>query len=120
MHCTDSKKRFVRKYVIEQGFYSYNAAGDTDDPVSRWIGREVKKFLAEAHIHLPVLLRAANAPPDLLPEAVFLSPLRSAAIQSRKALDLAVTSALRPVVAVLVLVSNRMLRTECEMPSFLT
>ena len=58
----------MRKYVIEQGFYSYNAAGDTDDPVSRWIGREVKKFLAEAHIHLPVLLRAANAPPDLLPE----------------------------------------------------
>ena len=32
----------------------------------RWIGREVKRFLKEAHIHLPFLLRVANAPPDLI------------------------------------------------------
>ena len=32
----------------------------------RWIGREVKRFLAESHIHLPFLLRVAAAPPDLV------------------------------------------------------
>ena len=34
--------------------------------MKRWIGREVKRFLDEAHIHLPVLLRAAAAPADLV------------------------------------------------------
>lgn len=28
----------------------------------RWIGREVKKFIADAPIHLPLLLRLAAAP----------------------------------------------------------
>ena len=56
----------MRNYIIKQGFYSYNAADETEDPVKRWIGREVKRFLAEAHVHLPVLLRAASAPPDLV------------------------------------------------------
>ena len=36
----------------------------------RWIGREVKKFLAEAHLHLPFLLRVAFAPAELVPEVV--------------------------------------------------
>ena len=31
----------------------------------RWIGREVKRFLAEAHIHVPFLLRVVAAPPDM-------------------------------------------------------
>ena len=30
----------------------------------RWIGREVKRFLAEAHLHLPFLLRVAQSAPD--------------------------------------------------------
>ena len=28
---------------------------EDEDPVKRWIGREVKRFIEEAHIHLPVL-----------------------------------------------------------------
>ena len=31
----------------------------------RWIGREVKRFISEAHIHIPFLLRLANAPPEV-------------------------------------------------------
>ena len=53
---------------MSQGFYSYNAADETEDPVQRWIGREVKRFLSEAHQHLPFLLRTAHAPPDLVNE----------------------------------------------------
>ena len=64
--CSDSKKKFVRDYIAKQGYYSYNAADETEDPVKRWIGREVKRFLTEAHVHLPVLLRAASAPPECL------------------------------------------------------
>ena len=56
----------MREYVRNAGFYSYNAADETEDPVTRWIGREVKRFLSEAHTHLPFLLRHANAPPDLV------------------------------------------------------
>ena len=56
----------MREYVRKCGYYSYNAADETEDPVKRWIGREVKRFLSEAHIHLPFLLRHANAPPDLV------------------------------------------------------
>ena len=66
VRCADVKKKFVRDYVIKQGYYSYNAADELSDPVQRWIGREVKRFLAESHVHLPVLLRAASAPPDLI------------------------------------------------------
>ena len=32
----------------------------------RWIGREVKRFLAEADVHVPFLLRVAAAPPDMM------------------------------------------------------
>ena len=56
----------MREYVRNQGFYSYNAADETEDPVKRWIGREVKRFLRESHTLLPFLLRHANAPPDLV------------------------------------------------------
>ena len=48
-----SKNKMVRDYLRVQGFYSYDAASDDDDPVKCWIGREVKRFLLEAHIHLP-------------------------------------------------------------------
>eukprot|EP00965_Chrysotila_dentata_P155066 5123699-Pleurochrysis_carterae.AAC.1 len=32
----------------------------------RWIGREVKRFLREADVHLPFLLRVASVPDDVL------------------------------------------------------
>ena len=64
----DSKKKLVRKYIVSKNFYSYNAADENEDPCKRWIGREVKRFLQEAHIHLPFLLRMANAPADLVNE----------------------------------------------------
>lgn len=64
----DRKKKMVRRYIVACGFYSYNAADETEDPVQRWIGREVKRFIEEAHTHLPFLLRMAAAPPDLIEE----------------------------------------------------
>ena len=68
-HCLPtSKKKLVRAYIEKAGFYSYNAASTDEDPVAHWIRREVKKFLVEAHIHLPFLLRLASAPPDIIPE----------------------------------------------------
>ena len=33
--------------------------------MKRWIGREVKRFLEEAHVHLPFLLQLAAAPPEV-------------------------------------------------------
>ena len=59
----ESKKKLVRAYLQKAGFYSYDATSADEDPVSHWIGREVKKFLCEAHIHIPFLLRLAAAPP---------------------------------------------------------
>ena len=61
----DSKKKIVRDYLAAAGFYSYNAAADDEDPVTRWIGREAKRFLAEAHKHLPFLLQLAAAPAEV-------------------------------------------------------
>ncbi|KAL1520725.1 hypothetical protein AB1Y20_022293 [Prymnesium parvum] len=61
----DSKKKLVREYLKSQGYYSYAADADEDDPVKRWIGREVKRFLHEAHLHLPFLLQLAAAPLDV-------------------------------------------------------
>ena len=59
----DSKKKLVRNYLKSCGFYSYDAAAaEEENPVMRWIGREVKRFLAEAHIHVPFLLRVVAAP----------------------------------------------------------
>ena len=66
---TASKKKFVRNYLKKAGFYSYDAAAaDEENPVMRWIGREVKRFLAEAHIHVPFLLRVAAAPAEMTPD----------------------------------------------------
>ena len=67
---TDSKKRFVKKYLKEAGFYSYDPESIDEDPVKRWIGREVKRFLTQAHLHLPFLLQVAAAPADLVVELV--------------------------------------------------
>ena len=65
------KKKLVAAYLKYCGFYSYDAAvADEENPVMRWIGREVKKFLAEADVHLPFLLRLAHAPAELVPEVV--------------------------------------------------
>eukprot|EP00965_Chrysotila_dentata_P011375 371562-Pleurochrysis_carterae.AAC.1 len=62
----DSRKSLVRDYVKAANFYSYDpAAVDGEDPTSRWIGREVKRFIEEAETHLPFLLRLAAAPPDV-------------------------------------------------------
>ena len=61
-----SKKKLIRNYLKAAGFYSYDAtAADEENPVMRWIGREVKHFLAEAHVHVPFLLRVASAPADM-------------------------------------------------------
>ena len=62
----DTTKKFVKKYLKAQHFYSYDAASPDEDPVKRWIGREVKRFIEEADIHLPVLLRVASAPADVV------------------------------------------------------
>ena len=62
---TEKKKKIVRDYLIGCNFYSYNAADVEEDPVKRWIGREVKRFLSEAHVHLPFLLQVAAAPPEV-------------------------------------------------------
>lgn len=51
--------------MIAANFYSYDAASPDEDPVKRWIGREVKRFLEEAHIHLPFMLQLASAPADI-------------------------------------------------------
>ena len=64
----ESKKKLVAAYTKKAGFYSYDATSIDEDPVSHWIGREVKRFIMEAYIHLPFLLRIAAAPPDLIPE----------------------------------------------------
>lgn len=59
----DAKKKLVRNYLKAASFYSYDAAADnSENPVMRWIGREVKKFIADAPIHLPFLLRLVAAP----------------------------------------------------------
>lgn len=63
-----SKKKLVSKYLKAAGFYSYDAADDTDDPVKRWIGREVKRFLHEADMHLPFLLTLSSCETDVAPE----------------------------------------------------
>ena len=47
------------------GFYSYDAADDSDDPVKRWIGREVKRLLHEADQHLPFLLGLSSTAVDV-------------------------------------------------------
>ena len=47
---TEKTKKRVKDYLKEKGFYSYDAASIDEDPVSRWIGREVKRFLAARHI----------------------------------------------------------------------
>ena len=52
----ESKKKLVSQYIAAAGFYSYDAADESDDPVKRWIGREVKRFLHEADQHIPFLL----------------------------------------------------------------
>lgn len=64
----DSKKKTVRSYLKSAGFYSYQADADEADPVKRWIGREVKRFLHQAHLHLPFLLRLSACPPDMCEE----------------------------------------------------
>ena len=64
----ETKKKLIGKYVRDMGFYSYDAASLDDDPCSHWIGREVKRFLNEAHLHLPFLLQIAAAPADVCAE----------------------------------------------------
>ena len=64
----ESKRRTVSKYVAAAGFYSYDAADDSDDPVKRWIGREVKRFLHEADQHLPILLGLSSGQIDVCEE----------------------------------------------------
>ena len=58
----------MREYCKRAGFYSYDAASIDEDPTKHWIGREVKRFVAEAHKHVPFLLQLAAAPADCVPE----------------------------------------------------
>eukprot|EP00965_Chrysotila_dentata_P235751 6200937-Pleurochrysis_carterae.AAC.1 len=58
--------KLVKAYLTKVGFYSYDAAADDENRVSRWIGREAKRFLATADIHLPFSLRVATAPAELM------------------------------------------------------
>ena len=62
----ESNKKLIAEYLSSHGFFSYNALSLDDDPTKSWIGREVKKFLAESHVHLPFLLCVASAPIDVL------------------------------------------------------
>ena len=64
----ESKKAIVSRYLKEAHFYSYDAADESDDPVKRWIGREVKRFLHEADQHLPFLLTLSSGQIDVSPE----------------------------------------------------
>ena len=64
----ESKKKVVSKYLTAAGFYSYDAADESDDPVKRWIGREVKRFLHQADQHLPFLLNLSSAQIDVCDE----------------------------------------------------
>eukprot|EP00965_Chrysotila_dentata_P065465 2169615-Pleurochrysis_carterae.AAC.1 len=57
-------------YLRDSAFYSYDAAADDENPVMRWIGREVKRLLREADVHLPFLLRIASVPDDVQGELV--------------------------------------------------
>ena len=65
----ESKKKIVSEYLKEANFYSYDAADESDDPVKRWIGREVKRFLHEADQHLPFLLNLSSKAIDVSPES---------------------------------------------------
>lgn len=62
----ESKKLVAECHLVNNGYYSYNSLSTEEDPVKQWIGREVKRFLAEAHVHLPFLLRVASAPVDVV------------------------------------------------------
>eukprot|EP00965_Chrysotila_dentata_P108007 3567289-Pleurochrysis_carterae.AAC.1 len=68
-YAVGTKKKLVRDYLRNAGLYSYDAASvQEENPEKRWIGREVKRLLQEAHLHLPFLLRVAGAPPDMCPD----------------------------------------------------
>ena len=64
----ESKRKTVSKYLAAARFYSYDAADDSDDPVKRWIGREVKRFLHEADQHLLFLLSLSSGEIDVCEE----------------------------------------------------
>ena len=66
----DSQKKIVSRYLKAAGYYSYDAADESDDPVKRWIGREVKRFLHEADVHLPFLLRLSSGMIDMCDESI--------------------------------------------------
>ena len=60
-----SEKKLVSRYLKAASFYSYDAADESDDPTKRWIGREVKRFLHEAPLYLPFLLRLSSGMIDV-------------------------------------------------------
>eukprot|EP00965_Chrysotila_dentata_P121719 4023803-Pleurochrysis_carterae.AAC.2 len=64
----DTKKKLAKAYLRDAGFYSYDAAADDEKPVMRWIGREVLRFLHEADVHVPFLLRIASVLHEVLGE----------------------------------------------------
>ena len=63
----------MKQYLRAAGFYLYDAeAAAEESPVTRWIGREVKRFLAQGDIHIPFLLRIAAAPAESLSSSLEL------------------------------------------------
>ena len=57
-----SKKVLIRDYCKGAGFYSYDAASIDEDPVTHWIGREVKRFLDQAERHIQAGTRTTARP----------------------------------------------------------
>eukprot|EP00965_Chrysotila_dentata_P006173 201596-Pleurochrysis_carterae.AAC.1 len=88
----DKKKKLVKAYLRENGFFSYDAAADDENPVRRLIGREVKRFLREADIHLPFLLRIAAVPDEVLGDLVQNTRTSAAEIEFDEDEELAVTA----------------------------
>ena len=68
-----SKRKILGEYLRSAGFYSYHADDESDDPVKRWIGREVKRFLHEADRHLPFMIQLASGPIDVCAETAAVS-----------------------------------------------
>ena len=63
-----SKKKMVRDFCKEAGFYSYDASSEDEDPCKHWIGREVKRFIEKAEVMVPFLLQIAAAPAECIEE----------------------------------------------------
>ena len=68
-HARTRARTHVRTHAHVHTTGRYDAASpDEEDPTSHWIGREVKRFIAEADKHIPFLLQVAASPIECIPE----------------------------------------------------